>query len=79
MGEHWISAARIGDNTVTPARPSVLIYATIDGSARLVAVGYTKLVSGREPVPTVPAFADWHEHNGSVARRISRPRTTSRP
>jgi hypothetical protein len=67
MGEHWISAARIGENTFEPDRPSVLIYATIDGAARLVAVGYTRLVSGREPPPALPAFADWHEHNGGVA------------
>jgi hypothetical protein len=66
MGEHWISAVRIGENTFLPGRPSVLIYATIDGAARLVAVGYTKLVIGHEPPPTLPVFADWHEHNGEV-------------
>jgi len=67
MGEHWISIARIAENTFTPGRPAVLMYVTIDGVPRLAGVGYTALVTGRRPPPAFPAGADWHEHSGAVA------------
>jgi hypothetical protein len=71
MGEHWVNAYRIGENTFAPGRPAVLIYATIDGAARLAGVAYTRLVSAGDPAPTVPAFGQWHEHRDTSATPVA--------
>ena len=48
MGEHWVSLARIMEDTVVAERPSVLIYVTVNGSPRLAGVAYTDLLEPGE-------------------------------
>jgi hypothetical protein len=66
MGEHWVSLARVMADTVDPARPSVLIYVTVNGAPRLAGVAYTDLLAEGEHPPADPAPLAWHEHNGAV-------------
>jgi hypothetical protein len=66
MGEHWVSFARVLEDTFDAARPSVLIYANVGGEPRLSGVAYTKLLTGRARPPRFPSRAAWHEHSGSV-------------
>lgn len=68
MGEHWVSARRVLEDTLVPARPSVLIYVNVGAEARLAGVGYTALLHpGEEPPDIGPGRGFWHEHNGTVA------------
>ncbi|HET9010242.1 MAG TPA: hypothetical protein VFN38_00440, partial [Gemmatimonadaceae bacterium] len=51
MGEHWVSFARVLEDTLDARRPSVLIYAnTVDGP-RLAGVAYSRLIGGRATPP----------------------------
>ena len=68
MGEHWVNLQRVMQDTLAPARPSVLIYVNVAGEARLAGVGYTALLGpGEQPPDFAPARGFWHEHNGTVA------------
>lgn len=68
MGEHWVNLQRVMEDTLLPARPSVLIYVNVHGEARLAGVGYTALLRpGEQPPDFAPARGFWHEHNGTVA------------
>jgi hypothetical protein len=67
MGEHWVSLPRVMEDLIDPARPSVLIYVTVNGVAMLGGVGYTDLLRPGEPPPSAPARSFWHAHNGTVA------------
>lgn len=66
MGEHWVSFARVLEDSLDAGRPSILIYVTADGGPRLAGVAYTELVEGRDLAPTFPSADAWHEHNGAV-------------
>jgi hypothetical protein len=67
MGEHWVNLQRVMEDTLVPARPSVLIYVNVRGEARLAGVGYTALLQhGEQPPEFPPAHPFWHEHNGTV-------------
>jgi hypothetical protein len=66
MGEHWVSYARVMEDSVAPDRPSILIYVNGPDGPRLSGVAYTKLVAGRGGPPPFPAGGAGHEHSGSV-------------
>jgi hypothetical protein len=63
MGEHWISAARVFEESFDPARPSMLSYATIEGVPTLIGVVYARpLLAGEEPPDTPAGRGAWHDH-----------------
>lgn len=66
MGEHWVSFARILENTFAPEQPSVLIYVNTARGPQLAGVAYSRLVSGQATPPAFPFAGAWHEHNGAV-------------
>ncbi len=66
MGEHWVSFARVNEDSLAADRPSVLIYTNVDGEPRLAGVAYTKLLSGHDEPPNFPFVGAWHEHSGAV-------------
>lgn len=67
MGEHWVSFARVMEDTLDARRPSVLIYVnTVDGP-RLAGVAYSRLVGHGATPPAFPFPGAWHEHNGAVS------------
>ncbi|MEO5815028.1 MAG: hypothetical protein ABIT20_07080 [Gemmatimonadaceae bacterium] len=66
MGEHWVSFARVNEDSLVANRPSVLIYTNINGDPRLVGVAYTKLLTGHDSPPVFPFKGAWHEHSGAV-------------
>ncbi len=66
MGEHWVSFARILEDSFVAERPSVLIYVSTDSGRRLAGVGYTRLMTGKSAPPEFPGWDAWHEHNGEV-------------
>lgn len=66
MGEHWVSFARVMDDTFVASRPSVLIYVNVDGTPRLAGVAYTTLLTGSRLPPPFPFAGAWHEHSGAV-------------
>jgi hypothetical protein len=66
MGEHWVSFARVLEDTFVASRPSVLIYVNADGAPRLAGVAYTTLLTGSRRPPAFPFAGAWHEHSGTV-------------
>jgi hypothetical protein len=67
MGEHWVSFARVMEDTLDARRPSVLIYVnTVDGP-RLAGVAYSRLIGPDAKPPVFPFPGAWHEHNGAVS------------
>lgn len=67
MGEHWVSFARVMEDTLDARRPSVLIYVnTVDGP-RLAGVAYSRLIASGATPPAFPFVGAWHEHNGAVS------------
>jgi hypothetical protein len=66
MGEHWVSFARIMEDSFEAERPSVLIYVGTDSGPRLAGVAYTRLLRGDARAPDFPRASAWHEHNGAV-------------
>ena len=67
MGEHWVHLGDVLEDTLTPERPSILIYVNVDGQPRLAGVAYTDLLHAGDARPRFPAPGMWHEHNGTVA------------
>ena len=53
MGEHWVSFARVMEDSFVAKRPSVLIYTNTVGGPTLAGVAYSKLLT---PGGTPPAF-----------------------
>jgi hypothetical protein len=66
MGEHWVSFARVMEDSLAANRPSVLIYTNVTGQPRLAGVAYTKLLTGGDKPPEFPFEGAWHEHSGAV-------------
>lgn len=63
MGEHWIRISLVFDGKVDPSRPEVLNYGVIDGTPRLLGVGYAVPLLKGEIAPAGPAGrAAWHDH-----------------
>ena len=66
MGEHWVSFARVNEDSLAANRPSVLIYTNVAGEPRLAGVAYTKLLTQHDSPPEFPFAGAWHEHSGAV-------------
>lgn len=70
MGEHWLNPGVMLNGRIDAARPTLLTYATIDDSVRLLGVGFvttTQGDAGNDPA-SVPGWPDaWHEHSGLLA------------
>lgn len=68
MGEHWLNAGMLLANTLDPARPTLLTYATIAGRPRLLGVGFVVTIGGAgdgSAPRRLPGWPDeWHEHSG---------------
>lgn len=66
MGEHWLNVAVLHGKRLDPSRPTVLAYATIDGSPQLIGVGYVVTTTGSatSDAPGWPTY--WHEHSGAL-------------
>lgn len=68
MGEHWLNTEALLRNRLDPARPTLLTYATIAGSPKLLGVGFVLVTRGDSTPSGVPGWpADWHEHSGLLA------------
>ena len=85
MGEHWLNASLLCASAVDPLRPTLLIYATIAGTPKLLGVGYVLVTRGDVRPTDAPGWPEaWHEHSGllteeaaprrqAVARRTTTP------
>jgi hypothetical protein len=67
MGEHWVSFARVMEDTLDARRPSVLIYVNTVHGPRLAGVAYSRLLASGATPPAFPFVGAWHEHNGAVS------------
>ncbi len=67
MGEHWVSFARVLEDSLDARRPSVLIYVNTVVGPRLAGVAYSRLIGGSAAPPAFPFIGAWHEHNGAVS------------
>jgi hypothetical protein len=66
MGEHWVSFARVMEDSFVANRPSVLIYTNTVGGPTLAGVAYSTLLTPGETPPAFPSASAWHEHSGTV-------------
>jgi hypothetical protein len=74
MGQHWIQPGLLVRDTVDPARPPILMYATIGGRPVLVAVAFAH-PGGPPPASeggAIPPGA-WHTHGASVEQEAIVP------
>jgi hypothetical protein len=64
MGQHWVSPRISRAGVFDPERPSILLFAPVDGESRLVGVSYSLRQQGRDPLPEgFDGDADvWHTH-----------------
>ena len=82
MGEHWLNVGALLKNSVDPANPAILTYATIAGQPKLLGIGFV-IVTHADSVPQeIPGWpAEWHEHSGLLADEsaalVGRPRPDS--
>ena len=68
MGEHWLQSGQLLLDRIDPARPTLLMYATIADTPTLLGVGFAITTHGRAPAIDVPGWPDaWHEHSGLLA------------
>ena len=69
MGRHWVSLSRLFDDEIDPARPEILMYASVEGRETLVGVGFGYVASPGEGA-TSPANPfdphHWHIHSGRL-------------
>jgi hypothetical protein len=67
MGEHWLNPSALLRDTIDPARPALLMFATIGGKPQLLGVGFVTRTRG-DSAANVPGWPDaWHEHSGLVS------------
>ena len=65
MGEHWLHPGALLTGAIDPKRPTLLIYATIDGAPKLLGVGFVTTTRAGETAHDVPGWPHaWHEHSG---------------
>ena len=68
MGEHWVNVAALLRNTVDPAKPAILTYATIAGRPTLLGAGFVVVTHADSTPREIPGWpAEWHEHSGLLA------------
>lgn len=68
MGEHWVLPVALFAGRVDPAHPSLLVYAEIGGTPRLVGAGFIVPVRGDSGPTGLPGWPEaWHEHSGLLA------------
>lgn len=68
MGEHWLQSGQLLLDRIDPARPTLLMYATIADTPTLLGVGFVTTTHGLTPATDVPGWPDaWHEHSGLLA------------
>lgn len=68
LGEHWVHNGRALADTLDPARPPILVYATAGGRPLLAGVAYIRFLAPGEAYPAFPSSVAhaWHDHNGGV-------------
>lgn len=67
MGQHWVNPRLVIGGGFDPARPSILMYATIAGRAVLVGVAYARALGPDDPDPEEPVGPEeWHFHSSTV-------------
>ena len=83
MGEHWLNPDVMMRGAIDVARPTLLIYATINGKPALLGVGFVAVTRGDSEPTSLPGWPTaWHEHSGllsdeSGAGRHEPPRTAT--
>ena len=76
MGEHWIRISLVFDSVVDPARPEVLNYVVVDGTPKLVGLGFAAPLLAGELAPEFPAGrAAWHDHSRTIEDETVLPHT----
>jgi hypothetical protein len=84
MGEHWILPTALLEGRVDPARPPMLIYASIGDRPTLLGVGFVVTLRGRtQPEGLIGWPTAWHEHSGllddeSLAKKRQQDNEASR-
>ena len=67
MGEHWLHPGALLSGAVDAARPTLLIYATINGKPQLLGAGFATTTDSASPVSHAPGWPEaWHEHSGLI-------------
>lgn len=68
MGEHWLHAGVLIAQRVAAGRPTILTYASIDGTPTLLGVGFVVTTRGDSLAEGAPGWPDrWHEHSGLLS------------
>jgi hypothetical protein len=80
MGEHWVNVAALLRNTVDPAKPAILTYATIAGRPTLLGAGFVVVTHADSMPREIPGWpGEWHEHSGLLADESAALVGKSRP
>ena len=69
MGRHWLNIPRLFDESIEPAKPEVLMYASVDGVDSLVGISFAYAVAPgyQASAPENPFRPDaWHLHSGRL-------------
>ena len=68
LGEHWVHNGRALADTLDPAAPPILVYATLGGRSTLAGVAYVRFIAPGDAYPPFPSSVThaWHDHNGGV-------------
>ena len=68
MGEHWLNPDVMMRGTIDVARPTLLIYAAINGKPTLLGVGFVAVTRGDSEPESLPGWPTaWHEHSGLLS------------
>ncbi len=68
MGEHWLHPGALLVGAIDAARPTLLTYATLDGTPTLLGLGFLMTTHGDSGAKGIPGWPDtWHEHSGLFA------------
>lgn len=68
MGEHWLNPDVMMRGTIDVARPTLLIYATMNGKPTLLGVGFVAVTRGDSEPESLPGWPTaWHEHSGLLS------------
>ncbi|HSQ30319.1 MAG TPA: hypothetical protein VLN49_10740 [Gemmatimonadaceae bacterium] len=68
MGEHWLNPDLLMHGSIDATRPSLLIYATVNGAPALLGVGFVAVTRGDSAPVSLPGWpTNWHEHSGLLS------------